>query len=638
MKPGLFFWKLFLGNALLMTLILGVSIYVIVGAVQSAYVEQVVTELKNRAEDIENTVTSPGRDIFDKAHSAALDKLAHDLGGMESEQKRVTIIGPDGSVWADSDANATDMENHGERPEIKAAMATGFGESQRYSNTVERELKYVARRVDNADGTPRGVIRVAMPVFSIAEQTGTMQAVIWKIAFLGLLASFVTAMGLAFLWSSPIKRITETARSLSEGDLSARTEVRGHDEIAQMATSLNHMRASLANQLHTIDRQRNNLEYLIQTLTEGVIVADPKGRVALINQAAGRLLTPHRIAHVDDEETGSAPNLQIFTNQHVSDCIPHQEIRNLLLDRLEEGETINLPSNDGDGTRTIRELPVQVVQPDGVVHLLARGSDIFLDSTGPDQNPSGRLVVLTDVTELTRTIRMKTDFVANASHELRTPLSTIRAAVETLDQMDFERDGASAHHFVNVIDRHTQRLEELVCDLLDLSRLEASSADFPVETVNVVDFLDELYLRFEHSMKVRGLLWEQRCPEACNTIRVNGRLLRLVVDNLISNAIKFTESGGHVRVICERDSRSICVTVQDEGCGIDKAEQDRVFERFYQVEPARSEAGTMVGAKRGTGLGLSIVRHAVAAMRADVELESTVGEGTSVTVRIPQLS
>lgn len=645
MKPGRFFWKLFAGNAVLMVVILGVSVWVIVGSIERAHTEDIASQLKETAEHIRNRILE--KHILDFKDRGSLQALASDLGGMDAVYGRITIIAPDGTVWADSDANVATMENHAGRPEIVEAMKTGYGQSRRRSATVKRELMYVAVRVDRQDGSPRdaadalGVVRVSMPVFRIAEETGATRDLIWRIAGLGLIAAFFSALGLAYVWSMPIRRITEAARSLSQGDLSARTVVRGSDEIAQMARSLNQMRESLATQLQTIDQQRHHLEHFIQTLSEGVIIADSEGRIVLINQTACRLLQPTAHGSLanppslkSDITKSGLLNIQQFVGRRVEDCIADGELRSLL---VRDSDSEDDPSDDEAAPGVVRELPLHVDRPGGTVHLLARASDIDLsEGASPGgADSTGRLVVLTDVTELTRTIRMKTDFVANASHELRTPLSTIRASVETLQHLDLHSDRESALHFMEVIERHTGRLEELVGDLLDLSRLESSGTSFPSERINLVELIDEVYGRFEHTLKRRGLLWEGTCPESCESIRTNGRLLRLVLDNLVSNAIKFTDSGGRVSVICRRDGDAIVVSVRDEGCGIPKAELDRVFERFYQVEAARSDTATTVGVKRGTGLGLSIVRHAVAAMNATVELESEVGAGTTVSVRIP---
>jgi signal transduction histidine kinase len=246
---------------------------------------------------------------------------------------------------------------------------------------------------------------------------------------------------------------------------------------------------------------------------------------------------------------------------------------------------------------------------------------------------SGRLLVLTDVTPLARMIQVKADFAANASHELRTPLSAIRAATETLMSIDPSRDAVAVQRFAAIIDRQSSRMEALVRDLLDLSRIESSPAPSPSGPVNLPGFLADLHARYRERLELKSLQWTTDLPSGLPQLQANAHLLRLVLDNLVDNAVKFTASGGHIRVsafACDEGAgRFVRIEVADDGCGIPPEEQERVFERFYQVERSRS------GADRGTGLGLSIVRHAVAALGGTVRLASEPGRGTTVSVTLP---
>jgi signal transduction histidine kinase len=249
----------------------------------------------------------------------------------------------------------------------------------------------------------------------------------------------------------------------------------------------------------------------------------------------------------------------------------------------------------------------------------------------------GRMVVLTDITDLSRMVRVKTDFAANASHELRTPLSAIRGALETLMTLDWAKDQESARRFLGMIDRQSSRMLQMVSDLLDLSRIESSPGQFKPQELNLSTVLDELRSRFSERLAEKNLQWSVDLPQEIESITVSPHLLRAVLDNLVDNAIKFTDPGGRVSVTCRQaagevgEGAAVSIAVEDTGCGIAEDEQERVFERFYQVEKARS------GPDRGTGLGLSIVRHAVGAMNGTVTLRSRLGEGTCVTVTIPRM-
>jgi two-component system phosphate regulon sensor histidine kinase PhoR len=619
LRPGRFFWKLFLGE------------------LDSAYLQDLTNQLRSQAETIRGEIA----DRFDAAHAVELNRAVREAARLVPGL-RITMIAADGTVWADSDAEPSRMEPHGNRQEVADALRHGWGESLRMSRTVDRELKYVAVRVGDAE-RPLGVIRVSMPERGMALHTAATRRLLWKIGAIGLAAALVLALGLAAVWSAPIRRITETARTLSKGDLTARVRVTGRDELAEMARSLNQMRDNLAAQLRTIDRQRQDLEHLIRTLQEGVIVADGQGRIMVINPAAERLLGLIGSADPAAGGNGSAgsgrpENKSGLAGRHVRECVPNSDLQEMLLPGSGNGRPAG--GNIGAGRvaeRGVLETRLEFDLPGGAEIWAARATRIAPASTTPpgEGEPPARLVVLTDITELTRTVQMKTDFVANASHELRTPLSAIRASVETLQQIDLSREASSAAQFIDVIERQSARLVELVADLLDLSRLESPAARFPPEPIDMAAFLAELHARHAADIEAAGLDWQVQCAADTERLSASPQLLRLVLDNLVDNAVKFTDRGGFVRVSCQAASQEVCIEVEDSGCGIPEEQQSRVFERFYQVQRSRSGQGRDA-ARRGTGLGLSIVRHAVSIMRGTVRLCSRTGEGTRVTVVIPR--
>ena len=257
-----------------------------------------------------------------------------------------------------------------------------------------------------------------------------------------------------------------------------------------------------------------------------------------------------------------------------------------------------LSGNGESGVRSVeRELHIDA--PTGQVHLLARASELRLPhAAAANGGATGRLVVLADITDLRRALQVQTEFVANASHELRTPLSSIRAAVETLIQMDLAQQNPDAGRFVDMIDRHSARLTAMASDLLDLSRLQSAAVPARSDVLDVARTLRDLRERFAEAIAAKGLNWQVECGGERRTVVANGRLLQLVLDNLVDNAIQFTESGGHVRVTCRTDAEQVTFEVGDDGCGVPETDLERVFERFYQVERARSGAarhGARVG-------------------------------------------
>jgi two-component system phosphate regulon sensor histidine kinase PhoR len=329
----------------------------------------------------------------------------------------------------------------------------------------------------------------------------------------------------------------------------------------------------------------------------------------------------------------------------VEQCIPQHELQQLLLD----APVAFAQAESAEGTEEVpppQELRLDLMGRHGDITVLARVTPIelseFEDRAVPMRFPNstgvGRLLVLTDVTELSRTIKMKTDFVANASHELRTPVAAIRAAVETLLKLELPRDADFAKRFLEVIGRHSNRLEALAADLLALSRVESPAGRLQGAMLGVNSFCADLHERWRDALDSKELHWHCEVPNACHSIFANGYLLNLVLDNLVDNAIKFSERGGHVRVVWRREAGTYSIAVEDEGCGIPAHEHERVFERFYQAPSSKNLPAGVSGAVRGTGLGLSIVRHAVAAMGGVVRLVSEVGRGTTITFTVPQQS
>ncbi|HVP11419.1 MAG TPA: ATP-binding protein [Phycisphaerae bacterium] len=618
MKPGLLFWKLFLGNALLMAALLVTLGWITIATVDKFNAQDLTEHLHRQAATVVQAIG--GR--LDTGQAADLDRFVEGLRAAQTGDIRYTLISADGRVIADSEVDPSTMEPHGARKEVQEALSHGWGEDTRLSQTLARATKYVAVRVGGAEH-PAGVVRVAMPLRSITARSRAEHKPIWMIAFAGLLAVMLLALGLARLWSQPIRRITLTAQSISRGDLSARVPVTGRDEIGALARSLNQMRDHLAAHLETIDKQRRVLEALLAQISEGVVVTGPQGRIVLINPAAIRLLSL----------SPTSGGREQFAGRAVEECISQHELQQALLRPGGGAE----PECAGGA----QELRLQIESPNGPLTLMGRVCDVILPGAGgqPDESAKpivGRLLVLTDITELARMIQIKADFAANTSHELRTPLSAIRGAVETLLDMDFADEPASARKFLGVIDRHSSLMLAMITDLLNLSRLESSQNRFEPTAVNLAEFLEDLHAQYSDILSSKSLHWQASIEKPLETIVVNPYLLRLTLENLVDNAIKFTEAGGRVSVICTQNGEQhgrpggVSIDVVDTGCGIPEEEQGRVFERFYQVARARS------GTARGTGLGLSIVRHAVAAMNGTVSLRSRVGEGTCVTIVIPQ--
>ncbi len=609
-------YKLLTAGALLALLTCGGALWLIIHEQERLYNAELTQQLLTEARMVREAL---GKDWA----NSRPDSIAGLVHALEENGVQVAVMGADGARHLGS-AGIPDSVSLLATPEVERARRSGWGADIRGWGPEKRPHVIVAVRA-GSDASTSGVVWLARPLWTMAEHPAALARLLGIVG--GIVALVTLGLVVVFLRlrRRMFRRVIQTARNLSSGDLSTELDIAGEDELAVLSSSMNALRRRLASQVETIDRQRQMLQGLIHQLQEGVIVSRDDGRIALINPAAVRLL------NLRAPEAGSAG----LIDRPVERCIPQRSLHRLLLghvpDERAPAEASTEPTDglesDGSGMR------MEIQTPGGTVHVLARAARLSL--VEPDEPPGATatacVVLLTDITELQRTIQMRTDFVANASHELRTPLSTIRAAVETLLTMDLQADTPHAMSFLQKIDRHSARLQQMVSDLLDLSRLETPTERFEPEPLKVNEILQGLRTRFAEALERKPLDWQAACePEDLDTITVNPHLLRLVLDNLVDNAIKFTDAGGHVGVRLQRTDDSVVFEVVDDGCGIPEDEQQRVFERFYQVQRSRS------GPERGTGLGLSIVRHAVEAMNGAVRLESGSEGGTRVTVAIDQ--
>jgi len=561
---------------------------------------ELLTRLRTAAELVRAQVR-PAWPQGDPALAAAVQALT-------SRAIDVAVVTLEGTALAAS-AGAPEVTALLAAPEVQDAVRTGWGQDELAPAASPRRL-CVALRVGDAV-TPAGVVWLSAPAWEWSAHPEDVAHTLLGAGFIVAMVTLALVLLHFRLRRQLFRRVIEGARRLSAGTLPDEFESAGSGELALLASALNSLRRRLASQVATIDRQRRMLQGLIEQLGEGVIVARDDGRIALVNPTAIQLL----------QIVVPADGPAALLDRPVEACIRQHIVQKLLL-----GTQSTADPETGTGSARFT-----VEGPQGTIHLLARASQLDLAAEGVETGAAhGRVVVLTDITEIERTVQLRTDFVANASHELRTPLAAIRGAVETLLTLDLAREADAAASFLQKIDRHSARLQQMVADLLDLSRLESPTERFEPEPLDVQHVGQELHHRFADALERKGLRWEfVVASDGVRTVHANPHLLRLVLDNLVDNAIKFTEPGGTVGLRITPAAGGAVFEVYDTGCGIPEEDQQRVFERFYQVERARS------GPDRGTGLGLSIVRHAVGAMGGTVALTSRLGVGTRVSVTVP---
>ncbi|MDR1453600.1 MAG: HAMP domain-containing protein [Candidatus Margulisbacteria bacterium] len=509
---------------------------------------------------------------------------APDLPGLRQQvlalnqraQWRLTVISADGWALADTAADSQTMENHFTRPEFLAALRGESAYAVRYSQTLGRDFLYAAAPI-YAGEKIIGAVRISL---SLQRVTVLFWPLI-KTALLGALVFytllFLLAFRLARRIASSLNNLEDAASRAAGGDLTARVYLADRDEFQPLAEKFNQMATQLAGSLAQIRRQKTELETILESLPHGLLVVDGQGRLKLSSKSL------RRITGVD--ELAGHFYWEIFRGAEFS----------ALLERAAQ-----------DGQNHFGEL--------------LKNGRCYAVSVSP--LPENDLVVLLqDITETRELERIKRDFVANAAHELRTPLTAIKGFAETLE----DELSAAQKHYVAVIKNNTERLINIVRDIMALSELEAGQT-LEKEKLNLKTLLAGLQNIFAARLKEKGLAFSivEETP-----VETRGDVFKLqqVFINLLDNAVKYTEKGGVTVRIAKTPTRAV-VSVEDSGTGIPPAEQSRIFERFYVVDRSRSRA---LG---GTGLGLSIVKHIVLLHNGEITVESSP-RGSKFIVALP---
>lgn len=449
-----------------------------------------------------------------------------------------------------------------------------------------------------------------MDLLSQVSQQGGEPPIVWMSTVWMLIAMLIgVVLGAAMVmiwivrrrWDEPVQRVSRAAAEMAAGEWSARAIVDGAGPVEQLASRLNQLGEQAQLRFAALQQQAENLQSLVDALPDPVLLADESNRILMINAPAERLL------QLPPQQVVGRPFLTAVNDPAIVDIF----------------ETCRRRPGERSGA------------VDREIRLIRRGFRLSFQAHAEPTPNGGLLVVLRDVSTLAATIQMKTDFVANASHELRTPISAIKVAFDTLRDV-YQDDRSLTDRCITIIDGHLRRLEEMLRDLLDLSRVENADLKPHIAAVRTFDMVAMLRSNWSPIAREKGV--ELVLPEAADAIEFHSdrRLLDLIVKNLVENAIKFTPSGGKVTVTFvqrHHEGRAdVLLTVADTGCGIPDEHRERVFERFYQVDSARSGA-----AGRGTGLGLAIVKHAVNALAGQVQLQSRVGAGTTITCVLPAI-
>jgi two-component system phosphate regulon sensor histidine kinase PhoR len=503
---------------------------------------------------------------------------------------RLTVIAADGTVLAESnlsDPRVQAMQNHRDRPEVQAALALGVGRAQRRSDTLRQAMAYVAVRWGPADA-PLGVVRAALPMTRVLQEERRGVVRLLLVALAGVALAGLLGLVASRRITRPLERVAAAAGDMGKGDLSRRAELEGSLEVREVAQSLNHLAAFVQNEIAEVETQRLRLEHLLTRMPDGILALDGDGKVTLVNEAAQRLLgietrggrrTPVELVHSAELQAAVDATLRDGRSRTV-EIVLHRPDRKLLAVSL---------------------VPLE----------------------------RGLIVVVHDITRLRRLEEARREMVSNIGHELRAPLAAVLGYLETLEH-DPTLTPEDRARFLGVIARNARRLERLVRDLSHLARLESSPEAITVVQVELAPVVAGAIETLTPRAAGKQVGLASVLPDDLPAVKADPHGLETILLNLLDNALRVSPPRSEVAVGAAPQDGSVRIWVSDHGPGIPRELRQRVFERFFRLDPGRStEEG-------GSGLGLAIVKHTVLRLGGEIHVENPPGGGASFVFTLPR--
>ncbi|RKN85479.1 two-component system histidine kinase PnpS [Paenibacillus ginsengarvi] len=517
----------------------------------------------------------------------------------QSAGARVTFIAADGTVLGDSDLDPQRMDNHAARQEVREAMENGVGYSKRFSDSTGGNMLYVAMAVRSGSDVV-GYLRLSM---GLGEIESTIRH-IWLGLLGGLLVVFCIAglisFRIAYQLTRPIEKITRVARQITKMNYKSRVYISNRDEVGQLGQAINTMADSLQQQMHRILENESRLSSVLDNMVSGVVMIDGDGRIVLMNRSVEDIL-----GDVSSELIGKP----------YDNAKQPYELVQLIKECIDRGEHIRDEINFYFPDERIVE--VNLVPMRGV-----------------EEEWLGLVIVLHDITAIRRLEKVRSEFVANVSHELKTPVAAVKGFAETL-LAGAMNDPEIAKSFLQIIYDESERLNRLIGDILELSKVESKRVPLLFSPVHLNSFVRKTLDMMQSSAVKKDISLDMQVdPELY--MEADEDRLRQIMINLLSNGINYTPEGGKVKVQVEEVAAAgdggedkIRITISDTGIGIPKKDLPRIFERFYRVDKARSRSSG------GTGLGLSIVKHLVELHKGSIRVESDIGLGSKFILELP---
>jgi two-component system phosphate regulon sensor histidine kinase PhoR len=571
------FTKIFFGYLLVIIVLTLPILYFSFNTISENYQRNLIQSQIN----ISHTIDINIQPLLLSRNFVKLDSDIKDLGNQINS--RITIIDKNGVVIADSKANPNSMDNHADRPEVVKALQSGLGTSVRHSYTINQDMMYVATplRVNNA---LFGVTRLSIFMEDYSNLIDSLEYKILEIVLFVGVISCLLAFFLSRTLTKPIIILAKASKDVANGNFTIRTNVKTNDELELLGESFNNMIERLESLFNQTNSQKDELNKIISSIQEGLVVIDNNGLIILSNDSF-KLITGY----------------EVLIGKHYWEVI-----------------------RDNQANKTIKKMIESDINITAEIELK---NDFFICSANHINDKSELVLIFNNISELKKLEYIKRDFVVNVSHELRTPLTVIKGYIETIEDDIDEKN----KKFISIIKNHTNRLINIVQDLLTVSQLEDINVKLDISDIDLDSFFVNLNNTFEQKLKTKNITLSIDYNNNIHGFKADAFKLEQMFINLIDNAIKYTEKGS-IQISASPESDHVKFDISDTGIGIPIKDQDRIFERFYTVDKSRSRQ------LAGTGLGLSIVKHIVNLHRGKISLDSEIDKGSRFTVLLPYSS
>ncbi len=570
------FRKIFIAYLVVIVILTTTILYFSFSIIKENYQYNLIETLTNENSPVVRVIVP----LIQESKFKEMDSLVKVMGN--DIKVRITIIDNDGTVLADSKENPLRMENHSDRPEVIKAIAKGQGSAIRHSSTVSKDMLYVAIPI-KIDNKILGVSRLSIYMDDFDGLISTLRIRILQIVFIVVILSLIIALIFAGNITKPISDLVIISKAVANGDFNVKAVARTNDELKLLADSFNNMIEKIRFLFQQTKRQTEELHNIISSIQEGLVVIDNDGKIILTNQSFNK----------------------IVNNDSSIDKLYWEIIRDVNISKLVK----KMQNSDQNHNA---EIQIR--------------DDYFICSANHINDRKEFVLIFYNISHLKKLENIKKEFVVNVSHELKTPLTVIKGYIETIEESIDETNGK----YIKIIKNHTDRLINIVQDLLTVSKLEDANIQLDITEFKLKPFLDNLSDTFEQRLNIKNLYLNINLSDENLTLKADEYKLEQLFINLIENAIKYSEKGG-ITINIKTDNSNIRFEVADTGIGIPESDISRVFERFYTVDKSRSRNSA------GTGLGLSIAKHIVILHKGNILVESKYGSGSKFIITLPMV-